>query len=287
MNVSIITPMFHGNTYIKRLSEVIKNTAICSPAHRIEWVIVNDLPGSKIQLPRISEKNLTIRYIKNKRNLGIQKSRIVGINRSSSEYILLLDQDDFIDSNAINKCLKVIEDKDACVMNGTNEDPDGTMTPLFVNTRQMRFTRDIKYYFYIGNLIASPGMVLIKKSSIPQKWLDNPIQINGADDWLLWVMMLANKSRFEILNENLYIHKKNVNNTSDNNKLMLSSSQEAMYIFQKEYAEYSGLVNIYKRRLEMREKYEEDGYNKFLEYLLNPDIALRLLVLKFSSHFSN
>ena len=68
---------------------------------------------------------------------------------------------------------------------------------------------------------------------------------------------------------------------------MLSSSQEAMYIFQKEYAEYSGLVNIYKRRLEMREKYEEDGYNKFLEYLLNPDIALRLLVLKFSSHFSN
>ncbi|WP_441794844.1 glycosyltransferase family 2 protein [Limosilactobacillus reuteri] len=280
MDVSIITPMFHGNKYINKISKTIDTVAKNSKGLKIEWIIVNDLPNSIISLPRMLNENLVLHYIENKSNLGIQKSRIKGIRCARGKYILLLDQDDFIDGNILNICLSKIENCDVCIVNGYSETVNGNLTPLFKSKKQMRLVNNINYYFYVGNLIASPGMALIKKDAIPSKWLNSPLKINGADDWLLWVCMLAEKCRFKFIDKKLYVHKKNEENTSDNTQQMLLSSLEAANNFLQKYQNYFNLVKKYKIRLKMRNKYEVQGCNKIVEYIKHPTIAFYLVKLK-------
>ena len=280
MDVSIITPMFHGDRYIDKISKIVKELAKNSNNVEIEWIIINDLPNTTVELPKIRQKNITLKYEENKINLGIQRSRIKGINMATGKYLLMLDQDDYISKNMINICLKKIGNSDVCITNGYSEKKKDELVPIFKSKNQMRLIKDIKYYFYIGNLIASPGMALIKKASIPKKWLNNPLNINGADDWLLWTMMLAEHCEFIVVDEKEYIHQKYEDNTSDNNLQMLRSSFEASNVFENEFYNYSRLVKKYKKRLTMRENYEENGKSKVLEYIKNPDIAFYLLKLK-------
>lgn len=76
-------------------------------------------------------------------------------------------------------------------------------------------------FIQVRNLIPSPGECLIKRESIPKEWIENPLKKNGADDWLLWILLFKSKVRVECNPELVYIH----NDTNGNN---LSSDLEKM-----------------------------------------------------------
>ena len=88
-----------------------------------------------------------------------------------------------------------------------------------------------KRFIEIRNLIPSPGECLIRKTAIPKLWIDSPIKHNGADDWLLWILLFQNGCKFQYNEKMVYVH-----NDSDGQNLSLDL--EKMYISAMEMYEF-------------------------------------------------
>ena len=81
-------------------------------------------------------------------------------------------------------------------------------------------------YLKAANQIVSPGQALLRKSAIPQAWLDYPMLSNGADDLYLWLLYLARGTKFVINPQKLYTHKQVGDNLSNSLEAMCRSDAE-------------------------------------------------------------
>ena len=278
-DVSIITPVYKGNRFLLLLLQNISSVAENAKKYSIEWIIVNDYPEEDIIPLKSNSTNLSIRIINNSKNVGIQKSRIKGLKSRKRKYILFLDQDDKIDSQTLKVHMDTIRDKDVSISNGFNQ-IGNKFIPVFKNLKQMTLLNKLSIYFYIGNLIVSPGMALIRKNAIPNLWIENVLKINGADDWLLWVLLIKTKAKFSFIDKKLYFHIKTPFNTSDNIKQMIDSSNEAVNKYIYFFPDDIKLSKVYKRKLKMWNNYALKGRKKGMEYFFNPDIAFYTLMYK-------
>lgn len=273
MDVSVIIPFYKGNKYINNVLRMLKENAEEATGISIEAIVVNDSPDVKIKYNEKMIDGYKLTILCHAKNMGIQQARITGIKAASGRYVFMLDQDDEIMPTTIKSQFEHIGDKSAILANGYNENIVGNRTKLYKTTKQMSVANDFSYYFYFGNMIASPGLCLIRKDKIPEKWMSSVMTINGADDWLLWVLFLNEGNLFAINNELLYVHKNDGQNTSNNEKKMLDSSQEALDIVKDAGKIDEYFLSVYERRLKMRRKYFENGkMSKAAQYLKNLDI---------------
>ena len=273
MDVSVVVPFYKGNKYINNILKMIEENAYKARKISIEVVLVNDSPEISIQYDSQLVNGYILTIIQHEKNQGIQQARITGINAAKGKYILMLDQDDEISVDAIKSQYDLINGKAAVLSNGYSENIDGIKTKLYKNKQQMSIANDLSYYFYFGNMIASPGLCLIRKDKIPLMWMSHIMKINGADDWLFWVLFLKEGNKFVLNNKFLYIHKNDGKNTSNDEEKMLDSSQEAWNILKLEGIVDKKLLSVYKRRLKMRRQYFKGGKaRKVIQYLKNLDI---------------
>lgn len=279
MYTTIITPIYKGEKYIPALLKNIESIAKKVPTLNVEWILVNDYPART--LPKINTEvlNLSIIVLENESNLGIQGARVEGVKYANGKYIIFLDQDDILSEDTLSIYSKS-GDYDIYLANGYQQKANDTKRVLFRSKWQQQKAGDLKYYFYIGNLIASPGMTMVKKDIIPKCWLDNLLDMNGADDWLLWSSLLENKPKIKFVFQPLYVHSANPESVSNNNSAMIDSSLEALQIFENNFPIENRLCKIHKQRLEMRKKNEVEGFNKYWMYMLHPLIAMTLIKYK-------
>ncbi|MHC5247725.1 glycosyltransferase family 2 protein [Enterococcus sp. LJL90] len=282
MDISIITPIYKGNRYIDSLILNLEDNLSVLNEVEIELILVNDSPEIDLKYDLSLIKNLNVKEVINTDNLGIHKSRIQGIKTAMGEYIIMLDQDDYLERNALKSQLETIEDGDVVVGNGYNEDKDGKKKPLFKNFQQQQKINNLELFFYIGNLIVSPGMCMLRRNKIPENWYENTISINGADDWLLWLEYLVNGINFKLNPEKIYTHKNVGTNVSNNEEQMYQSALEVVKIANL-IVKNQRLIDISVRRINMRHYYEGRGlYRKIFSYFKNYDIAWKLLLYKIS-----
>ena len=277
--ISVITPVYKGNTFLPILLNYLLDAASKVKEVQIEWILINDYPHEELTKLTSSISNFKIRVINNKHNIGIHASRINGLKHASGKYVLFLDQDDKVLPQIFKYHLNMIKGFDVSLSNGFNE-MNQTYKPIFKNLSQMKKIGKISTFFYVGNMIVSPGMALIRKNAIPQEWISNELSINGADDWLLWTTLLKNKAKFNFGDVKLYYHIKTGNNASDNIKKMVESSIEANNIDNVRYPEDKKKCGVYKRRLKMWVNISIKSKNKIVQYILNPDILLYMLFIK-------
>jgi len=93
MEVSIVITCYNQEKYISRSIRSCLNQNYLKD--EFEIVVVNDAStdnSSKI----IEDFGEKVVYIKNKKNLGLSKSRNIGIRKATGRYILNVDGDDFI-----------------------------------------------------------------------------------------------------------------------------------------------------------------------------------------------
>lgn len=280
IKVSIITPVYKGNKYLKKLLKNICEALKFDKSLKFEWILVNDFPSEKLINLNSLNTNLIIRMISNSKNLGIQASRVNGLKIAKGEYVLFLDQDDLLTKDAIQLHLKNISDYDVSVGNGYLEDIQKEYRKIFKNINQINYVKNISTYFFIGNIIISPGMVLIKRKKIPTYWQKRTLKYNGADDWLLWVMLLADNAKFTTFDSITYIHRYTAENTSDNVTGMIKSSEEALQSFIGIYPEYKKIAPVYIKRLTIWHNISLEKKNKFIQYLVHPSIGLRFFIYK-------
>lgn len=273
MDVSVIVPFYKGNKYINNILRMVRDNAANASGITIELVLINDSPEVEIQYEKDLVNGYSLNIVQHKNNMGIQQARISGINVAQGDCVLMLDQDDEIAPDTIKTQFDLIGDNAAVLSNGYSENSDGIKTKLYKSIKQMSTVNNFSYYFYFGNMIASPGLCLIKKNKIPSTWMNKIMKVNGADDWLLWVFFFNAGNKFALNNECLYTHKNDGRNTSNDESKMLESSQEALDIVKMESAVDKRLIRVYERRLQMRKKYYKGNKaDKIIQYLKNIDI---------------
>lgn len=107
--VSIIVPVYNGEKYLTQCLDSVLHQSY----QNFEIIIINDnSPDNSQQLiDRFSKKESRIRNVKNEVNLGATV-RHKGIHMSQGEFILFLDQDDWLTRHAVEYLLnKIVVEK--------------------------------------------------------------------------------------------------------------------------------------------------------------------------------
>ncbi len=217
----MIVPVYKGKKYIKGL---INQLEICTEAAggavKTELVLVNDDPGDRINDCCPSQR-IDVQAIETDRNRGIHGARTRGLQYSTGEYIVFLDQDDKIYPNYLKSQLSSIGIGDAVVCRAVNEGRQ------FYN-HDIKFEEAVSFSHMCkkGNGILSPGQVLLRRSAISTVWKDNILRQNGADDWLLWLCMMNENKIFSLNQEVLYEHVIDGSNYSESTLGMYESEKE-------------------------------------------------------------
>lgn len=270
--VSIITSVYHGNQYLNGYLKKMSETCKGFKADEIEVIWINDSPESKIDYDKKLVNGFSLRIIDNEKNVGIHQSRVNGLKFAQGEYVIFLDQDDFLLPGAIMQEWKVAQEKKAnwVLSNGIMEGKNQNVK-IFGNKFSQRFATRKKNYLLIKDFIVSPGQTMIKKEAIPDSWQKNIMMVNGCDDYLLWLLMF-NDGKVPVCNyETAYRHHFTDNNLSDDEEWMKKSQLEMLKILKND-VEYSR--KDYKT-LERVLKYKHIYHQKFLRpTIVNFDIFL-------------
>ena len=111
--VSIIVPVYNTEAYLKECVDSIVNQTY----QNLEIVLIND--GSTDKCANICDTYALIDSrikVIHKKNGGLSSAREVGISNSRGTYLMIVDSDDWIDLEAIEKCVEVAEkDNSECV----------------------------------------------------------------------------------------------------------------------------------------------------------------------------
>lgn len=226
--ISVVVPIFHGKQYIKSLIEQIETGRMkLSDDDKIELIFVNDDPAETISVNDKPE-SIDIKIIPTDRNRGIHGARVRGLENSTGKYVLFLDQDDRIYPDYFFSQLQSIKDNDGVVCQVIHE------KKLFYN-KMMPFHKMMnkKFIFENGCPIISPGQVLLRRKSIPDLWKENIVENNGADDFFLWLCMLAEGKKFALNEQVLFEHVVKYGNASLDSYKMMCSEEEVVHILVK------------------------------------------------------
>lgn len=227
-NISIIVTIYYGEKYIADIIRQVKACREClEEQDYVEVLFINDAPGAPL-VQKWESDSINIIVENTDRNVGIHGARVKGLEKCHGEYVLFLDQDDIIEPEYLCSQICAIGKNDAVVCRAIHG------KELFYsehNIFENILSKDLMLAEW--NKIVSPGQVLLRKKSIPDIWIENILKHNGADDWFLWLCMMARKCSFTLNQEVLYEHVLTGKNTSDNVVSMLESEQEMMRIVQE------------------------------------------------------
>lgn len=269
--ISVIVPVYYGEKYIASIIQQIEaGKRMLKDREDVEILFVNDSPDAPLSL-KWTSKSLEIIIINSDCNAGIHGTRVKGLLECHGEYVLFLDQDDKIEPEYFYSQLQFIGDADAVVCKAIHDGKEFyTDDTLFKQVLSKEFA--LKRW----NLIVSPGQVLIRKRSIPDVWIENIMKKNGADDWLLWICMMASDCRFSFNNNILYEHIIQGSNTSANIERMLQSEHELLQIVRKKKILSANDEGLLWEGFS-RNNLGRWGYLEYLEYLFNGEKKLDLM----------
>lgn len=228
-SISVIVPIYYGQKYI---SGIIRQIEKCkkklTDKDYVEIIFINDAPDDRI-FQEWRSKTVNIIIINSHINNGIHGTRVKGIQFCRGEFILFLDQDDKIQPEYFWSQLCTIGDNDAVVCKAIHEGKE-----VYSGNDYFENIVSKEYVLRSWNLIVSPGQVLMRRDAIPKVWIENIMHYNGADDWLLWLCMMAERAKFSLNDNILYEHVMHGKNASDDIMSMLLSEQEVIHIIQRE-----------------------------------------------------
>ena len=280
-DISVIVPFYHGNKYMGQLMNCLYHNQLNLPK---DWsmsvILVND---SVDDYPVISEEyatKLNLRIINNPHNVGIHQSRINGIISTDSEYILMLDQDDILLPHALALFVTRAFHADAVYSNAVVENGGPSHKHLLYRHAFLAyFARHLWPYTAKCNQIISPGQVLLRRAAVPKEWMRYAVKRNGADDELLWMLMLSQGKKFVYINKVLYIHCDTGENVSKDERNMDFSVLEILhYLYNVNYFSKHN-YRVLRRRVSF-DLYRQKGTKVILKksYLYLDVIAYRCII---------
>lgn len=128
MKVSIVIPVYNVEKYICRCIDSVLDQSY----KNFEVVVVDDQsPDRSIELVK-SYQSEKITIISHKQNKGLSASRNTGVNHCSGDYLLFLDSDDYLQPNALEKGISIIQNHHSDIVSFKSKhiDDDGKTWPV-------------------------------------------------------------------------------------------------------------------------------------------------------------
>lgn len=226
---TVITPLYHGKKYIPSIISRLEACACASPGIEIELILSGDDPQEPLG-ESYSSNIITVKALNTDKNRGIHGARVRGFLSSTGDYVVFLDQDDRILPEYFSSQLSAIGTADAVVCNARS----GGRLKYNVD-RPLCKAASRESMIKEGNMILSPGQVLLRREAVPEKWIKNIMHYNGADDWLLWLCMYSENCRFAINEAVLFLREVHYHNASFDSREMAASEEEAVKIIGREH----------------------------------------------------
>lgn len=181
--ISVVMPAYNSEKYIGEAIESILNQTFKD----FELLVLNDSPDNK-ELENIVKKyakhDKRVKYMKNKKNLGVTKSRNILLQKCTGEFIACMDSDDISLPTRFEKQIKYMEKHPECGVLGTwfkcFEKSDITVChPEYIKIF------DILNDKHVGN-----PTVMIRKSVMDKYDFKYNTDYNWCEDFELWSRMI-------------------------------------------------------------------------------------------------
>jgi len=196
--ISIIVPTHNKKNVLKKtLQNILQQTYL-----NIEIIVVDDAStdNTKQAIEKIQSKK--INYFYNKKQMGTSKSRILGIKKSSGNYIAFLDDDDWWNPDKLRWQHQLIIEKKL----------DFIMSNYLVNDK-INNKKHIVYLNgfvnnFISKIVVSPGpflqCCLFKKEFILKHLSSFDSLAEPSEDWDWFISISKEKIKFENVNKLLF-----------------------------------------------------------------------------------
>jgi len=251
--ISVIIPFYNGNKHLKRMKNVLDwNYKFLCDMAELEVLYVNDSPWVEVEIDIFKTSTYDVKIFNHADNKGIHQARVTGINNSSGDYIIMLDQDDVISKDCLVTLFKKIEEtqSDCVIGNGVFQTTDGDKVILNSYGKTV-LAKDYHSYLAMGNLLSSPGQTMIRKTAIAPFWMENIMKTNCADDLFLWCLLMRRKN-ICYCNKLVYLHVNTGENFSLDKMNGLKSDNEVLQFLRKK----KEISPIFLNLFEMRYKYQ-------------------------------
>ncbi len=175
--VSVIITTYNYAKFLPRSVESVLNQTYCNS----EIIIVDD--GSTDETQLIIKENWQAKYFY-QANKGLAAARNAGINKSSGEYLVFLDADDWLETDALEQNYHIIKDKPEVALVSGNyyllRAENNTLHHVSVSVSDNHYTRLLQ-----SNYIGMHAAVMF------QRWVFNEFQydenLKACEDYDLYL----------------------------------------------------------------------------------------------------
>ena len=241
--VSIITPCYNSEKYIKETYDSIKNQSY----QNWEWIIIDDCSSdNSVNIVKNISDN-RIKLVLNKSNSGAAVSRNKGLELAHGRYITFIDSDDLWLPTFLKTSIDYLKENQEELVYATYKRVDEKLNPLlndFIAEDQIDYNR-ILFNCPIPMLTSVYDSKRIGKIRFPD--------VELREDHAMWIELLKKVKFARAIKEPLGIYRMRENSVS-RNKLFIAKKQYSLYrnylklsIFKSMYYTFNWGVNGLKK----------------------------------------
>lgn len=188
--LSVIIPFYNGERWIATLLQSLAASMMQrSYDFSLEIIIVIDSEQTvAIAIEHLAKRcldlpNICYKIVKNSSNLGVARSRDIGLSFASGEYVTFIDQDDYVSSTYCDTLGAAFHSQaDVYLLNGVIRN---TLSNQQIPVYYYMFRPSLKRLVY-GNSILSPSFWIVRTAFIRENGIHFTLPFNefrGIDDW--------------------------------------------------------------------------------------------------------
>ena len=258
--VTVVVPVYKTKEYLEQCVQSLRSQSYSN----LEIILVDD--GSPDDCPALCDTLATqdtrIRII-HKENEGAAFARKAGLDAASGQYVLFVDSDDWLDTDAVASCVKIAQrDSADCVMFGyIREYPEKSITnPLFpfdfsYDTKLSEEKIHRRIVGLMGEELSEPQRI-DNLSSFCMRLLRTEVarhgrfvndRIIGTSEDTIFNLYALDGCRISYINRCFYHYRKtNAKSITTAHKANLAEKWDMMYSVVQEYIDGSGKAEAYR-----------------------------------------
>ncbi|HXB41313.1 MAG TPA: glycosyltransferase [Bacteroidia bacterium] len=195
--VSVLLPVYNSAAYVKSAIEsILKQTFI-----DFELLIINDGSTDNSFSLISSFSDSRIRIINNEKNIGLTATLNKGIDLAKGKYIARMDADDISFPERFEKQINYLEKNITVSLLATRTaliNTEGEITGEWNDDVKYTDGNSIRKQMAFSNCIVHPSIMI--RADILKKYKYNDYQ-KSAEDWDLWLRLLADGHKIHKLND--------------------------------------------------------------------------------------
>ncbi|MGH2268585.1 glycosyltransferase family 2 protein [Streptococcus uberis] len=213
--VSIIIPIYNTGNYLAQCIDSL----LAQSYKNIEIILINDgsVDNSETICQNYARKDERIRYF-SQDNQGVSAARNNGLREATGSYVMFVDGDDWLESNAVSEMMCIIENNntDGCYCSRYYQNHDTVMISTVQNLGLYIDAKLIMIEHLLYRFIASPCFSIVNLEKVKDCYFDE--ELFTLEDWEYNLRVLSRLESLSII-DRPYYHYRFVKGSASNSEL--------------------------------------------------------------------